>query len=495
MLIALGALLLQSCAIGYDSPDGFDVGVHDTQLANPDSISFVVNSAGTKATVSWPLVLGAAGYEVTFRNVDDPDNPYIVDGYENFVVDGTSMTVTVAEDSKYEMEMRVLGNSEYNNQDAPEKKLISLSTLVQSVATIPSGSDIYQYMLEHPLDSTTLADEVAIDLEPKGEYTLSGPINFYGQKMTFRGDKVYRPTVNVTGKGSIASYAGLKVKYINFDMTESLADGLILMSADSLPDAILQQNLGYTRNGSLLKGVYIVQDPVYVAHCWFKNMPKSLINDNKVSCAWWDFTITDCIVQQNNSSNVGFICLQNSGRMIKNILIDKCTIYNIVDNSSAYFIRYANSSNSNPEKTFGNATSLYSSQSITFQNSTFSKVYTGQKFVNNINSNGMTTLVDHCIFYDICQTRRMSIGYKTFKFNFWYAFTKPDNNDPNQKDNSGAPFASVYDPQFAGNVLQELDFSKENGGVDFTPGEYEIIANRGGDPRWLPASSTTVTEE
>jgi len=64
-----------------------------------------------------------------------------------------------------------------------------------------------------------------------------------------------------------------------------------------------------------------------------------------------------------------------------------------------------------------------------------------------------------------------------------------------KKDNSGAPFASVYDPQFAGNVLQELDFSKENGGVDFTPGEYEIIANRGGDPRWLPASSTTVTEE
>lgn len=53
-------------------------------------------------------------------------------------------------------------------------------------------------------------------------------------------------------------------------------------------------------------------------------------------------------------------------------------------------------------------------------------------------------------------------------------------------DSGKAPFASIYDPQFKGNVEQEIDFSKPNGGIDFTPQEYEIVVNRGGDPRWLP---------
>ena len=38
----------------------------------------------------------------------------------------------------------------------------------------------------------------------------------------------------------------------------------------------------------------------------------------------------------------------------------------------------------------------------------------------------------------------------------------------------------------AAQIAKELDFSQPNGGVNFTPTEYEIIANRGGDPRWLP---------
>lgn len=54
-----------------------------------------------------------------------------------------------------------------------------------------------------------------------------------------------------------------------------------------------------------------------------------------------------------------------------------------------------------------------------------------------------------------------------------------------QKDDSGTPFAMDYDPQFQGDVLQSLDLTKPNGGVNFKPGEYQIIANEGGDPRWL----------
>ena len=63
------------------------------------------------------------------------------------------------------------------------------------------------------------------------------------------------------------------------------------------------------------------------------------------------------------------------------------------------------------------------------------------------------------------------------------------------KDSGGATFAAEYDPQFLGDVTQELDFSQPNGGVNFTPSEYTIVENRGGDPRWLPADSSEDSEE
>ena len=44
LLLLAGAPLLVGCAIGYDSPDGFDVGVRNAQLETPDSVSFVVST-------------------------------------------------------------------------------------------------------------------------------------------------------------------------------------------------------------------------------------------------------------------------------------------------------------------------------------------------------------------------------------------------------------------------------------------------------------------
>ena len=86
----------------------------------------------------------------------------------------------------------------------------------------------------------------------------------------------------------------------------------------------------------------------------------------------------------------------------------------------------------------------------------------------------------------------MNGGSKTFRFNFFWNDGQDDKNRNNSiKDSGGAPFASEYDPGFGGDnaaQLRELDFSQPNGGVNFAPTEYEIITNRGGDPRWLPAT-------
>ena len=85
----------------------------------------------------------------------------------------------------------------------------------------------------------------------------------------------------------------------------------------------------------------------------------------------------------------------------------------------------------------------------------------------------------------------MNGGSKTFRFNFFWNDGQDDKTRNNGiKDSGNAPFASEYDPVFGGDnaaqIAKELDFSQPNGGVNFTPTEYEIIANRGGDPRWLP---------
>lgn len=490
-------LLLGSCAQGYDSPDGFDVGVNNQQLKTPaaDSIRFVVNSDVTQGIISWPLVLGAKGYEVTFENVDNPDSVYVIKNYSNKLVDGSRMIIPVTEDSKYRLTIRTIGDPKRGNTDDPESVVVNLSTLVPSIATIPDGSDIYEFMQNLQLNDTTFGktpNEVAIELAPGGKYTLSGPVDFGGQKLTFRGDKVKRSEVKVTGTGGFLTYSGLKLKFINFDMAESTGTSLISMTPKaSLPESIKSQNLGYLNNGAAINNIYIVKDPIYIANCWFKDMPNAMLWGNNVDCAYWYFTIDNCIIQMKNTGNNPFVHLYsstNGGRIIKNISFSNSTFYNTTD-CSAYFMRYSNSSSSNVVKVFGNVNSEFASCSITFSKCTFSKTYNKGQFSNNFNGNAMTVNVDRCIFYDCYQVARrtfdLSGATKTYKFNFWFAVTNPDVAEANRKDTGGAPFASVYDPQFIGDITKSLDFTQPNGGVNFKPGEFQIITNNGGDPRWL----------
>ena len=508
-----GTLLLTCCAEGYESPNGFDLGVYNTQMETPiqDSISFKVSTDGKTATVSWPVVAGADGHEVTFLNVDDPDNPVVIDGYDKKIVDGSKFTISVAEDSKYQMFMRTLGNKALGNTDDETTHTYNFSTLVQSVMTIPNGEDISQYIAEHPLD--TLKEEVAIDLEAGGEYTMNDKVDFSCHNLTFRGDKVHRPTVRITGNGHFETYSGLKVKFINFDMTEATADGFIAMTKDNLPDSIKTENRGnYWRGTSQIKGIYMVEEPIYIANCWFKNLPHAMLYDNEVNVAYWNFTLSNCIVQMNNvtKSNIGFINLYKAGKSVKNILIEKSTIYNIADNASACFIRYQNESNSQPDKVFGNISASYASHTWTFTHSTLAKCYysdeshSGWRFCNNVRVSSSPTFtfflnIDHTIWYNCAQLYRMnnSSSSRTFRFNFFWNDGSDDKSRNNaMKDSGNAPFASEYDPMFggdnAGQIAKELDFSLPNGGVNFTPSEYEIVSNQGGDPRWLPSNDDTA---
>jgi len=488
IFLFISVMIFGSCASGYESPNGFDVGVHNQTLVTPDSLNFKVSVDGTQSTISWPLVMGAKGYEVTMMNIDDIDNPVIIDNYDKKVVDGCSMTATIAEDSKYSFKIRVIGDENRGNQDGEYKDTI-FSTLVPSILTIPDNSDIGAYLRDNPIDSMggEFSGEVAIDLVPGGHYTMSADIDFTKYFMTLRGNKARPAFIEMQGSSTFYTYSGLKFKFLRIDMTNSTAKGLINMS-EAAPDTILSQNLGYTRDGNLIKGIYVIQDPIYISNVWVKNLPNSFVQDGTKSCAWWNLTINDCLIQSKNTGSSSFISFEKKGLLIKNILIKNSTIYNVVDNDKAYFLRYSNQSSSNPQKVFGNSNSELGSWNFTMSNVTLSKMFSGQKWANNINGTGFYCKFDHSIFYDLFEPfRRIAEkgGNFSMKFNFFF---NPDNSadtDYSRKDTGGAPFASLYNPGFKGEVTQELDLEKENGGIDFSPSENEIINNGGGDIRWL----------
>lgn len=489
-----GLLLLASCAEGYDSPNGFDVGVNNQTLVTPDSLTFKVSTDGKTATVSWPLVLGAEAYEVTMLDVTNPDSAIVVDDYLEKAVDGCSMTATVSEDSKYTFAFKVIGDAKRGNKDGLQKDTV-FSTLVPSILTIPDGSDIYQVWdsLKTQLTADSTASEVAIDLEPGGHYELSGPVDFSFLDMTFRGNKKNPAFIHMTDSGAFYTYTGLKMKYLRIDMSDCNALGIVRMSEKNLPAYILSDNLGFIRNGSVLKNVYHILKPIYFQDVWAKNMPNGLVNTNwslSNQNALWNLTITNCIFQMNNAGTKGFICLEDKGKIIKNLIIKNSTIYNIVDNSKAYFWRYWNSSESNPQKVYGNTNSDLNSTTVSFSHVTLSKAFTGQKWCNNVNHTNMTLSYDHCIFYDLYQVFRRTLGENgtpssSMKFNFWCNPDDDTDTDYQRTDSSGAPSATKIDPEFAGDILQPLDLEKPNGGVDFTPTNAVVHDNFGGDARWL----------
>ena len=109
---------------------------------------------------------------------------------------------------------------------------------------------------------------------------------------------------------------------------------------------------------------------------------------------------------------------------------------------------------------------------------------------HDVSNNHFSLIVDHTIFYNCAQLYRMNMGARSYRFNFFWNDGEDDKNRNNSsKDSNNAPFASEYDPMFGGDnaaqIAKELNFSLPNGGVNFTPTEYQIVFNRAGDPRWL----------
>lgn len=476
---AMMGLVMSSCAEGCDDDERFNAGVSNTQLESPvldpNTFKTQINADGSESVeVSWPVVFGAGGYLANVQDVTNPANPtYLI---HDSVIDGCHFSFPRYVDTKYEITVSTLGNEQLNNTGSQTPAIAEYSTFLPATV-IPRGQEISQFIAANLQASE---EEVAFELEAGQSYTLTGEVNFDLTPITLRGDKYNRPFVAISGEGCLVTQAGLKIKNINFDCSAAEQQSFIKLSSEP-SESISTEALGFKALGAN-QNCFVIMGQIAVESCNFRNLPASILWGNKKPYALNDFRITDCIVQMNNASSATFINLWDSSistGTLKTMVLKNSTFYNLVENNSAYFFRYANPSSADPQKIFGTgATSTH-----TMDHCTFDRTFSGKDFANNMPTvNRFEVVWKDNIFYDVFRIyqyiRSTSVPTTTENNVVWGNFSGiPNSND--------LKYAENIDPNFVGPTLQEFNLDEAKGGVNFRPQESTCVANKIGDPRWF----------
>lgn len=484
--VGVSALMLASCAEDGFTEETFTSSVTNSQLKNPElTFGSQVNADGSESVVvKWQTVAGAGGYEYAAYNVDDPANPVeLVKG----TVDGTSFTFKKAEDTNYQVYVHTLGNARLNNTEADAASPVNYSTAVPA-KVIPQGSDIAEFINANLTDSQ---DEQAFELEAGGQYTCSALVDFKANKMTLRGNKLNRPLVVMGAQSAICTSAQLKVKYINFDCTAiDRKGGVIEMSPEPPASASAEaQAIGAGKNSGKPADVYILQDPIVIQDCAFKNVIDGLFSVGDCSWGIADVRVMNCVVQLKNdgskNSNGSVISgysnvfkAPSGGSFwyggIKDITIKESTIYNIVSNSKNRLIRF---NNKDLDRAFPTPDG-----SCTMMDNTFVRVYDKKEFGNNTpNRKEYVITFDNNIFYDCFRLQKFIQGNCTKVFHQELNTIQGIANSVDGTDKG--KYATEEEIGInADETLKELDFDQPNFGINFKA--TGAISSTIGDPRW-----------
>lgn len=481
-----GAMMMASCAEDGFTEETFISSVTNSKLTNPElTFASQVNSDGSESVVvKWETVNGAGGYEYEAYNVDDPENPVEL---AKGTVDGTSFTFPKAEDTSYKVLVHTLGNARLNNTEADAAEPVAYSTLVPAT-TIPTGTDIAEFIKANLTDSE---NEQAFELEAGGQYTCNEAVDFKGNKMTLRGNKLNYATV-VMGEGAaIYTSAQLKVKFIKFDCTATTHKGGIIELSPEPPASCSAeaQKIGAGKNGGKPADVYILQDPIVIQNCAFKNVIDGVFSVGQCSWGVTDVRILNSVIQLNNNgsknSNGAVICGYSNGFKapsggsfwyggIKNITIKESTIYNIVSNSKNRMFRF---NNKDLDRAFPTADG-----SCTMTDNTFIRVYDKKEFGNNTpNNNKYVITFDNNIFYDCFRLQKFIQGnckvtWHQEQNTIWGVASSVDGTDKGK-------WATEEDAGFdQAETKKELDLTQENYGINFKA--TGAISSTIGDPRW-----------
>lgn len=467
-VIAVGAVLLSSCAQdGFDDDERWTSSVTGVTLVSPtaDEISVSASADGSQTVISWPVVKGAGGYECTVMDVTDAENPAVVDGIQDSVIDRCQIAVTRVADHNYTFSIKTVGNDKLNNTGAEAATQLTFNSFTAALATIPEG-DITAFIAENPMPDEAQETEMAYDLIAGGHYTMSGSIDFGNKRVQLRTTDQNNPaTITMTGNASISTATGLSIKNVNFDCSAS-TDPFIAYS--ETPDESTMGVISGSQN------YYDIQQSLLIENCKITGVNNYFIYDNNVKYCVGTAIIRNCVVQLTGSDVSGVIRFQ--GGYINDLTIDKSTFYGTAGADAKYFVQYNNSGR--------NDRGGYASNSITYSNCTFYNVaYSGQWGNYNGFAGRSTSYwnMTDCIFVNCGsnQITRRFLGGRTNSANRNFANNTYmyDGEFENTSGYDDSATAIESDPMFA---------DPANG--NFTVGGSDQQTKRTGDPRWLPAN-------
>lgn len=479
----LSLLCLTLAFIGFSCVDGgykhdiiYDAGVYDTILESPkkEDVTIEINPEGSKMTITWPVVLGAGGYEFTLYNADDPDN-WVVIGDEKQIIDGCSITIDIEEDTKYEFYIKTLGNEQYRNQEAPTACKLKYSTLVPTykVISVEDSKDLYAYFQSNPVPDIEKireeieaetgepydGDEVVYELEVNGKFEISNNLNFGSALVTLRGDKIKRPSIDIK-KGFLNDGTGLKLKYVNFDCSNMTGDAF----------------LAFNKNVSIVGEWKPVFSPILMQACRIENLPKPLIHDGSKKFGVQTVVVKDCVIS-NNAPGQRFIYMQSG--IIKDLTLENSTIF-YKEKGSAYFIQYNNSRVTQVNEGADKTNVGWLSGGLRINNCTIWQAAYSDQMANyaGLAQKGNYLNITRTIFVDCAEEaiRRFGGGggnfTRTFGFNAYWrdgAFNEKELTT-NPKDDSGS------------HITDNPNLSAPESGL-FYPAQV-FIDKESGDPRW-----------
>ena len=484
-LLGVGVFFTASCARDGFDEESFDSGVSNAQVASvsADNISITASADGKTQTISWPVVMGAGGYQVSLVDISNPDKPIINDS----IVDGYSVIGKREEDVNYRLTILALGNKKRNNTDAAESAVKEFSTFTPTFMTIPAGSDLNEWFAANPTPADSIGVMLNYDLVGGAAYTISDVLDFDGQAVTLRSNsKSNHPTITyTTATSGITFTAPFNAKYLDFDCAGmTSATGVFAFSAQStVAAASTLDPEKYKWSGPL------ILNPISIVSCNFDNVKGYFFWDNAVKTACLTLLVDNCVVHLTPDAAIGggVFWTYKKGH-INDLYVNASTFYEDViegdKNDYKYF--YQAGMVKAPDLYVDNSSyAKAATNSVNYTNSTFYHVTWNNGQWGNYNGMQAKTysywIMTDCIFWD-CSTsgsvpRRFLHGRANqpgAKFNN-NTYMKNDGTfqDPQNYDTSGTIIEE--DPQFA----------------NPTEGDFHIsgatqVARKTGDPRWLP---------
>lgn len=475
LCLAGGALTMASCAQDDLTGEKFDSGVYNTQLEAPsvDDITITPNSDGTVQTIAWPVVDGAGGYHAILKNLDNDEI------LKDTLIDGISFTAKRMEDTNYQLSLAVLDNEEKHNKgtEAVEK---TFNTFTPTFQTIPTGTELSQYFADNPVPENATTEMLCYDLEPGGEYTLANNIDFGNKQVTLRTTNATNHAKLVfTGKVSLKTGTVFSLKNLDIDASQSMNP---VISLSETPDENIK---GLKLVDNKPTDYYYILGALTINGCNITGVNNNLVYDGNMKYCLESLVINNSTIHltlNSETSVSGNAVIYFKGGYANTLQVANSTFWNNGNSDAKYFVQYNNN---------GRATRAgYTNSWVNFLNSTFYNIAKAGQWANYGGFSGQKCScfdVEKCIFVDCGnkQVIRRILGGRG-PATYATAITNYNTYMFNGEFESTGGIVETYD--LSGTAIEEDPSFKDAANGDFTVSGAAQIANKTGDPRWLPSA-------